>query len=244
MNPLDPRKHQRSAPAKNPAGVDAFFDQLTSEYAEAIERCFPRYREMLWALLDYLPNDWAPQRVLELGCGTGNLSVLLAERFPAAQMDLIDVAQSSLQVCQTRLGNGARFRFRALDFRNLDHPDDSADLVISSIAVHHLDGEEKRQLFARLFRILRPGGLFAYADQHAGVTEGVNQRHRVHWHTLSMEAGSSDAEWQMWMQHQSDHDHHDTTVDQIDWLRQAGFRDVDCPWRYLLWTVLQATKPS
>jgi hypothetical protein len=59
-----------------------------------------------------------------------------------------------------------------------------------------------------------------------------------------MAAGSTDEEWQMWMKHQFEHDHHDTMVEQIDWLRQAGFQKVDCPWRYLLWTVLQAEKPA
>ncbi len=97
--------------------VDQFFDALTPEYAAAIERCFPRYREMLWALLDYLPADLRVNRILELGSGTGNLSVLLAEKYPDATIDLVDVSSESLDVCRSRLGSDARFRFRPIDFR-------------------------------------------------------------------------------------------------------------------------------
>ena len=59
-----------------------------------------------------------------------------------------------------------------------------------------------------------------------------------------MEAGSTEDEWQMWMQHQTEHDFHDTLSDQMAWLRDAGFETVDCVWRYLLWSVVQARKAS
>lgn len=225
-------------------GVDQFFNALTPEYAAAIERCFPRYREMLWALLDYLPPLPRVDRILELGPGTGNLSVLLAEKFPAATLDLIDVSPDSLDVCRNRLGSDPRFRFRVSDFRLLDDDAETFDLIVSSIAIHHLTSVEKQALFAQLFGLLRRGGVLSYADQHAGATEWLNQRHLTHWQAGSMSAGSTAAEWDMWMKHQAEHDHHDTMVSQIDWLREAGFQQVDCPWRYLLWTILQAEKPA
>jgi tRNA (cmo5U34)-methyltransferase len=224
--------------------LDQFFDALTDEYAAAIERCFPRYREMLWALLDYLPDDLEVNRILELGSGTGNLTVLLAERYPTAKIELVDVSSDSLDECRKRIGIDDRFRYRTQDFRSLDAADGSFDLVVSSIAIHHLTSDEKPKLFAELCRVLRPGGMFAYADQHAGVTSAIYQRHIAHWKAASLGAGSSEAEWQMWMKHQADHDHHDTMLAQIDWLREAGFEAIDCPWRYLLWTVLQARKPG
>ena len=189
------------------------------------------------------PEDLEVQRILELGSGTGNLTVLLAERFPKATIELVDVSAESLDECRKRIGLDDRFRYRAQDFRSLDAPDGSFDLIVSSIAIHHLTGDEKPELFAELFRLLRPEGMFAYADQHAGATDALYKKHIANWKTASMDAGSSEAEWQMWMKHQSDHDHHDTMLDQIGWLQGAGFEAIDCPWRYLLWTVLQARKP-
>lgn len=224
--------------------VEEFFDCLTDDYAEAIERCFPRYREMLWALVDYLPPSLIVKDVLELGSGTGNLSVLLSERYPRATIHLVDVSAESLAVCRRRLGDDARFQYHTRDFRDLSFPAGQFDLVTSSIAIHHLTSGEKQTLFTKIFSWLTPHGVFAYADQHAGATDDLYQRHIDHWRAAAIGAGSTQQEWEMWMQHQADHDHHDILTDQIDWLRTAGFEVVDCPWRYLLWTVLQARKQA
>lgn len=221
--------------------VGRFFDTLTDDYTSTIERCFPRYREMLWALLDYLPANKRVESILELGAGTGNLTVLLAERYADASITAVDVSADSLDACRTRL-RGDQLTFHKKDFRHLNYAAESFDLIASSIAVHHLTADEKRELFGRIHRWLKPGGVFAYCDQHAGATEELYQRHMQNWQRVSRQAGSTDKEWEMWMQHQRQHDHHDSLGDQMQWLSEAGFGVVDCPWRYLLWTVLQAIK--
>ena len=221
--------------------MDKFFDSLTSGYTEVIERCFPRYREMLWALLDYLPDRLDVGRILELGSGTGNLTVLLSKRFPEATIHAVDVSGDSIAECRKRLA-GARLEYHHDDFRNLAFPSAYFDLVISSISIHHLDSAEKRQMFSRSFDWLTAEGVFAYADQHAGATDDLYRQHIANWRSETMAAGSSEQEWEMWMQHQAEHDHHDPLLSQMDWLRQSGFSTVDCPWRYLLWAVVQARK--
>ena len=222
--------------------VGDFFDTLTDDYTRTIERCFPRYREMLWALLDYLPEDRKVESVLELGCGTGNLSVLLHAAFPDAALRLVDISGESLDVCGSRIGAGDDLTFEQEDFRNLAFDDGSFDLVVSSISIHHLDPGDKQALFRRVYRWLTGDGVFSFADQCAGASEDLNRRHIENWKSLTFEAGCTDDEWEMWMQHQAEHDHHDTLTEQLDWLRAAGFSMVDCPWRYLLWSVVQARK--
>lgn len=222
--------------------VGQFFDGLTSDYTAAIERCFPRYREMLWALLDYLPADRPVRSVLELGSGTGNLSVILRDAFPHAALTLVDVSCDSLESCRERFATTDNVRFEHQDFRHLMYAEGTFDLIVSSIAVHHLTAPEKRELFSNAYTWLTASGIFSVADQFAGATDDLSNRHLQNWKRLSTQAGSDDDEWQMWMQHMADHDHHDTLVDQIMWLQECGFRVVDCPWRYLLWSVVQARK--
>lgn len=220
--------------------VGRFFDQLSTDYTGAIERCFPRYREMLWALLDYLPQDRTFDRILELGCGTGNLSVLLTAAYPTASFRFVDVSVDSLEICRTRLGTHDRVEWDPTDFRDLQLEPNSFDLVISSISVHHLRSNDKQQLFGRIRAALKPQGVFTFADQFRGATDQVYEQHVSNWRALSLSAGATTDEFAMWMQHQQDHDHHDLLSDQMDWLRQSRFPIVDCTWRYLLWSVVQA----
>lgn len=222
--------------------VGLFFDTLIRDYTATIERCFPRYREMLWALLDYLPRAHSCESILELGCGTGNLSILLREAFPEARLHLVDVSGDSLDVCRARFAACEAIEFVQQDFRELTYKSGEFDLIISSIAIHHLVSSEKQDLFRQCHDWLAEHGVFSIADQCAGASADLYDRHIHNWKDLTFQSGSSQDEWDMWMRHQAEHDHHDTLVSQLDWLREAGFSVVDCPWRYLLWSVIQARR--
>lgn len=224
-------------------GLGRFFDAMAGDYATAILRCFPRYNEMLWALLDYLPSQ-EPRRILELGCGTGNLSVLLAERFPQAQITLVDLSAHSIAVCRQRLGQDQRFVAEVGDMRQLGYPAGHFDLIISSIAIHHLTPQEKQALFANCHAWLTDKGVLAYADQFAAACDRTYQRHMENWKSISRQAGATEEEWSMWMEHAELYDHHDSLTAQLQWLQAAGFHALDVPWRYLLWTVVLATRET
>ena len=219
-----------------------FFDCISTDYTAAIDRCVPRYREMLWAILHYLPTGWTPTRILELGCGSGNLSELLCRKFPDASIRLVDFSGKLLEQCRSRLSDFGNVHYQEDDFRSLAFAPGSLDLIISSISLHHLTHEEKAHLFGKIFRWLDDDGVFSYSDQFAGVTDDLYARQMADWKERSKKLGASTEEWNTWMEHQDAHDHHATLIDQIEWLRDAGFGPIDCTWRYILWTVLQAGK--
>ena len=220
--------------------VAEFFDDIGDEYNDAIARCVPRYREMLWALTRYHPTGWQPRDILDLGCGSGNLTETIAKTFPDAATRALDLSPKLLAQCAGRMTNRPGMTCQQADMRTVEFPAESFDLVVSSIAIHHLRDDEKRDLFRRIHAWLRPSGVFAYSDQFAGATDDIYAKHIADWHDQSRELGSSEEDWDAWMRHQDAQDFHASLPDQLDWLRQAGFRVVDCPWRYLLWTVLYA----
>lgn len=228
----------------NQPSVGHFFDALTSDYSEAIERCFPRYREMLWAVMAYLP-DRKFTSILDIGCGTGNLSVLIRQAYPGASLECVDLSADSLEVCEQRLqalATSGASTIRQADFAQLDYEPGRFDLIVSNIAIHHVPAAAKQRLFGQIQSWLEPGGLFTYADQFRGASEDVYQRHIGNWRDQSFAAGGTAEEFEMWMEHQREHDHHDTLADQFHWLESAGLRTVDATWRYLLWAVVQASK--
>ena len=116
------------------------------------------------------------------------------------------------------------------------------DLIISNIAIHHLPSAAKRQLFSQAYASLRPGGVLAFADQLCGATDHIYQSHLQQWRRDSLAAGGTEEEWQMWMEHQRRHDHHDSLSNHLTWLHDLGFTNSDCIWRYLLWSVIQARR--
>ena len=223
--------------------VETFYNRLSPRYSEAIQRCVPRYGEMLRTLIDYIPYDLRPRRVVELGCGGGDLSALIAERYPKAEIHLVDLAADMIENCKRRFAGAPNLRYHTLDFAQMAFDDHSVDLVVSSISIHHLDDTAKQALFRRVFSSLREGGVLAYADQFRGVSNEIHTTHMTRWREEAFRLGCSPEEWDTWMRHQDRHDHHATLEDQVGWLHGAGFVLVDCPWRHLLWTVLIARKP-
>ena len=77
--------------------VMQFFDQAVSEYDELIQAAIPRYDEIFWAMFYYLPEDFNPTNILELGCGTGNLTRLIAKRWPESQITIVDISKEMLK---------------------------------------------------------------------------------------------------------------------------------------------------
>ena len=219
-----------------------FFEGICQRYTAAIDRCVPRYREMLWAILHYLPAAWTPTRVLELGCGSGNLSELLCRKFPGASIRLVDFSAGLLGECKNRLREFGGIEYQEADFRDLEFAPGSFDLVASSISLHHLTHGQKADLFVKVHRWLDDRGVFSYSDQFAGVTDDLYAKQMADWKERCRELGASAEEWDVWMEHQRAHDHHATLIDQFEWLRKAGFKTVDCTWRYILWTAVQARK--
>jgi tRNA (cmo5U34)-methyltransferase len=98
------------------------------------------------------------RRVLELGTGTGVTSRRVLERHPAAELTGVDSSEHMLAVADLP---GADLRLQDL---GEELPEGPFDLVFSALAVHHLDGPGKADLFARVAAALAPGGRFVMAD--------------------------------------------------------------------------------
>jgi len=222
------------------ASSETFYDALADDYTEAIARCVPRYHEMLHALLSYIPPTVPVRAVLDLGCGTGNLTLQVLRQFPDARIDAVDISGEMIRIAESRTGVG-RVSFVKEDFRCLTFPPESYDLVVSSIAIHHLDDADKERLVAKVGSWLRPGGIFTFCDQFRGATDHLYSEHIRRWREAVSDA-LRPGEWESWMDHQERHDHHATIGEHFEWLRSAGFGGVDCTWRHLLWAVVHARK--
>ena len=121
-------------------------------------------------VLSYLDFDGQGQ-LLDVGCGSGALSIRAALTWPEAQVTGIDywgVAYGYGQpMCEKNAaseGVATRCRFQHGDAHQLDFPDDTFDAVVSNYVYHNITGADKQALLRETLRVLKPGGVFALND--------------------------------------------------------------------------------
>lgn len=105
----------------------------------------------------------APRTVLELGCGTGTLTRLIAHAVPAANVIGIDADQDALQIAKRKIEPSDSVRFLQADARQLPAVP-AVDAVVTSLFFHHLDRDGRRRVLGEIHRVLRPEGTFFIAD--------------------------------------------------------------------------------
>ena len=141
---------------------DLFADPSLLELSHpTYESFFTSYPEYRWAH-DHLGPSVAGRRILELGCGTGVLSVALANS--GASVTAVDVSASSLAVTERRarhFGVGDRVTCIQSAAEALDFPDGSFDIFLAKSVVHHLIIDD---VMPRLYRFLVPGGRAAIVE--------------------------------------------------------------------------------
>ncbi len=226
------------------ADAAAYFGAMRESYDSLIRRAVPRYDEMLSTLVGYLPRS--AERILELGSGTGNLTVELAHRFPAAALTFVDASEEMLAITAERLGDAdAAFARRStsipMRFEALAALEARFDLVVSSISMHHI--VDKKSLYAQVFRLLIAGGAFHWSDQTRGATDAVQARHWAEWLDYCRLPGNcSEEEIAGLLAHAVAHDHYVPLPRHIALLDEAGFTGIDCLWRHNMWVVIGAAK--
>jgi ubiquinone/menaquinone biosynthesis C-methylase UbiE len=125
---------------------------------------FAGRRRRIFGRVVALAGISAGDRVLDVGCGPGYLTALAAEAAsPGGNAVGVDVSESMIeQALHLRGADNCSFRVGRAEA--LDAADGSFDVVVSSLAVHHIPEEVRAAAFAEMHRVLRPGGRVVVAD--------------------------------------------------------------------------------
>ena len=115
------------------------------------------------------PEDGQIKRVLDMGCGIGQLSIAVKERFPEAEVWGVDVAGPMIRYGHMRAVDlNVEVNFAQRLAEDTKFPDNHFDIVASYILHHEVTAEASKQIFAEAFRVLRPGGVFFPIDFTTG----------------------------------------------------------------------------
>jgi SAM-dependent methyltransferase len=168
-------------------------------------------------LLDFIPKS--ARRVLDLGTGDGRLLALVRLERPDARGIAIDFSPTMLNAARKRFQGDAKVEVIE---HNLDEPLPDLgrfDVVVSSFAIHHCTNERKRELYCEIHAALEAGGIFCNLEHVASATVDLHAR-------FLRALGLTEAD--------EDKSNKLAAVEvQLEWLREAGFEQVDCYWKWL-----------
>lgn len=226
----------------------------TADFDQGIRLLLPRYDEMLSAIARCVPTT--ATRILELGCGTGELSLTTLNHCPSAHLVAIDYSPRMLRYAQAKIqaaGLADRVTWIEADFGDwaigqFALPHTQFDACISSLAIHHLNDGMKLQLFRQIQQHLTAGGCFWNADPTLPanpVMAEVYQTVRTEWieqqgttlEAVQAKLGSRET------QGHSSHDHLATLQTHLALLKQAELHNLEVPWKYYGLTLLGGFKP-
>lgn len=214
------------------------FDATASSYdadrSRLISGCDSFYR---WAI-DLIPAH--ARHVLDLGAGSGLLTVLIHNRFPQARIHLIDFSAPMLDLARQRLGDAPYAVYEQADYVKAALPQD-LDAVVSALSIHHLDHIDKRALFRKIYAALAPGGRFINAEQVAGPTADLDERYKALWLEQVRRAGATPEQIEASVYRQRE-DRCASVEEQVQWLREAGFSDADCWYKENRLAVMAGTR--
>ena len=206
--------------------VKETFDAIASRYDDQRRWIIPDfqgfYRSAVWAAA--LPEKGPA--ILDIGAGTGLLTGLLLEAYPDATITLVDVAEKMLEVAKERLAGRERVSFIAADYRHGDLGG-PFDAICSALSIHHLEREEKQELYLKAFRALKPGGIFVNADQVKGESELLHRRYLEYWNDFVLGGPLGREEVKAMFGRRERLDRMEKLSVQLEWLKEIGFADVD-----------------
>jgi tRNA (cmo5U34)-methyltransferase len=245
---------------ENADNQNRWTEELTKEY-NAFSRYFiPEKDRQMRIVCRLLAGLETPATILELCCGDGGLAEILLDAYPACSLRAYDGSPEMLSHARQRLARfGRRFCCESFDlaeksWRAGQYP---LQAVVSSLAIHHLPGVQKLELFRDVFGMLTPGGIFVVADvvEFTGQIEknlaaeewdeAVRRRsYELDGNLEAFEIFKREG-WNMYRDsYPDDIDKPSPLFTQLKWLEEAGFYRIGVHWMLSGFTVFSAQKPA
>ena len=191
---------------------------------------------MLKIVQQWCPN---PQTILDLGCGDGVLGRAVWDEYPDAQISFVDFSGPMLDALKNKLGEESSAIIIKADFSKPKWPENlngPFDLVLSGFAIHHQPDGRKQQLYKEIYEILAKTGVFLNLEHVASSTEEVeavfddyfiDHRHAF-FQGVEPEVSRAEIAHNYYSRSDKEENILAPLEDQCEWLRQIGFKDVDC----------------
>ncbi len=223
--------------------IKEHFEKEAKEFDEIIIKLIPYYEQMVDSLVSSIPfNDNDQIRVIDLGCGTGTIAKKISDRYKNSTIVCLDIAANMIEMAQLKLAGHPKTEFINADFSKIDFTE-KFDVVVSSLALHHLETDkQKKDFYRRIFDNLKINGIFVNADVVLGSSDYWQDLNMQKWIEYMNKSVSMEEIHTNWIPKYKSEDRPAILINQIQWLKEIGFKNVDVIWKYFNFSVYGAIK--
>jgi tRNA (cmo5U34)-methyltransferase len=237
-------------PADTNAAIWKSAEVVKSFAAQAEQRERDRHEQLTLVarLLPFKRND--AFTFLDLGAGTGAASRAVLAEFPRAAAILADFSTEMMaEGAHALAANAGRYRYVEFDMLSSDWPAEipvPLDAVVSALSIHHLPDARKRTIFAEIRQRLKPNGWYINYDPVRAPDTSIESI----WERVN-DIYDPDAPYKRTHrtpQEQARYENHVRYMiplaPQLEWLREAGFTNIDVYWKRLDWVIYGGSSPA
>lgn len=216
------------------------FNKVAKDYDNQRKKLIPVFDDFYEIAIESAEANTKTPNVLEIGAGTGLFSKMFLNKFPDGKIDLVDLAENMLSIAKERFSDNSNLNFFLEDILNFS-PNKKYDLVISSLAIHHLEIDDQEKLYNKIFNWLKKDGIFVNAEMIAGENEFSNNIYEE-WIIKKAKDNGLDDEAKLAAIERLKLDKKVPISAHLKWLENAGFSNVDCLYKAYCFGVLWAKK--
>lgn len=178
--------------------------------------------------------------ILDLGAGTGILTELLHQSHPQSRITLVDMSANMLDKAKNKFNNIDNFTYIEDNYLTMDFKD-NYDIIISSLSIHHLNDKEKYTLYKRIYQHLNNHGVFINADEVIAPTDTLEKLYveKETTHLLKQDLTNDEKDEILYRRTL---DTPSTLKDNLTWLDDIGYENVDVIYKYYRYFVLYGQK--
>lgn len=218
------------------------FNREAEAFDKQVLKNIPKYPEMITALINAIPDKKENPKILDLGCGTGNITLKVLEKFPNSQITCLDLSENMIKIAKNKLEQYESIEYIIGDFTKTEITE-KYDAIISSLALHHIPNDkEKQEMYHAIYEALNESGVFYNADVIQGNSQYNEELNNNVAAREMLDNGSTQEEISELNGKRDANDIPTTIYNHIKMLENVGFKEIDIIWKYYANVVYGGTR--
>lgn len=206
--------------------IKQHFEKEAANFDKFFFKVAPHYEEMMNALMDVLPFKKRDRlNVLDLGCGTGNLSRRIISVYPRAGITCVDMAENMLKMAKAKLED-SNVKFWLGDIRDFDFSG-KYDVIVASLVLHHIEKRDKPRFYRKIHDALSKKGIFLCIDIFISSDRNLQRLHMGKWKEFMRTNGLPVKKIDDMIRRHQREDRPVVFEDELNIMHKAGFKHVD-----------------